>query len=493
METLLAIDIGTSSTKAALYTTQGELLAFHQQGYPLARPHPGWAEQNPFHWWEAVCSCSRAVLGESGNPPVAAVALSGQTPSLVALDKTGQPLRPAILWLDRRSYAQVDWLHEHLGAEKAIQKTGNLLNSYYGGVKWLWYRQAEPENYAHTWKITQASSFIHYTLTGEVALDYSQAGLCSPCFNINTRAWDPEVCELMGIAVEKLPKLIPSTHIVGTVTPEAAQLSAIPEGTPVAVGGGDFALSCLGAGVLGRGGAVAMLGTAGNLLVPGPASTDPRLINTVHVTGETLSLGGVMAGGLVNWTRDLFNLDDMEVFTYLEAEAAYTPPGAEGLVFTPYLMGERTPIWDPNARGMFFGLSTLHGRGHLYRAVLEGVAYAFRQMLGIIEGTGTQIGTVTLTDGGARSPLWRQIFADVLGLPVRWQPGSGGTMLGTACLAGVASGLLSGFEELDRWLGPVHHHQPDPAFKDVYDRNYTVFKQLYDRVKDLYPILHAVL
>jgi xylulokinase len=291
----------------------------------------------------------------------------------------------------------------------------------------------------------------------------------------------------MGIKLEMLPDLVPSTAVIGRVAPHAASVSGIPAGTPVAAGAGDYALSCLGAGAIGPGDAVAMLGTAGNLLVAEPSGRDPRLINTIHATGGALCLGGVMAGGLINWLREILDLEAEQLYTTLETEAASTPPGADGLVFLPYLQGERTPVWDPNARGMFFGLTTRHRRAHLYRAVLEGAAFAFRQMLEIVQGTGTPIQSVALTDGGARSPLWRQIFADVLGIPVHWQPKSGGTLLGTALLAGVACGQLPGFEAIESWLGPVTILQPIPDRKPTYERLFSIYSQLYDRLKDLYP------
>jgi xylulokinase len=482
--TLLAIDIGTSATKAALFSLAGELLAVQTQEYGVDHPQPGWAEQDPRAWWSAACRCTTRVMAEAGQPAVAAVAVSGQTPSLVAVDQQGQPLRPAVLWLDRRAHPQVAWLEAHLGGQAAIAASGNLLDSYYGGVKWLWFRREEPQLYRQTWQIWQASSYLIYHLTGVPLLEVSQAGLCSPCFNLHTQSWDPFVCDRMGLDLGKLPPLVPATYIAGGITPQAARQTGIPAGTPVCAGGGDFALSCLGAGSPRPGSAVVMLGTAGNLLVPDPAGTDPRLINTRHVSGGGLSLGGVYSGGVVTWLRTLLGLDPAEAYTQLEAEAAATPPGAEGLVFLPYLMGERTPIWDPHARGLFFGLSQAHQRGHLYRAALEGVAYAFREMLDIVAGTGTPIHQVTLTDGGARSPLWRQIFADVLGLPVHWQPG-GGTLLGTALLAGVACGALPGFEAIDSWLGPATTLQPRPETAALYGCRFDTYGQLYGRLKDL--------
>jgi xylulokinase len=229
-----------------------------------------------------------------------------------------------------------------------------------------------------------------------------------------------------------------------------------------------------------------MLGTAGNLLVVDPNATDPRLINTVYVTGGLLSLGGVLAGGSVEWFKDMLKWEGDDFYVRMEEEASDTRPGSEGLVFIPYLMGERTPVWDAHVRGAFFGLSNVHQRGHLYRAVLEGVAYAFRGMLEIVAGTGTQIERITLTDGGARSRLWRQVFADVLQRPVGWQPKSGGTALGAALMAAVACGELPGFEAIERWLGPTVDNHPDPANADVYERCYHIFSEFYPRVKELY-------
>jgi xylulokinase len=488
LKTLLAIDIGTSSTKAALYTDKGVLLASYNVPYKVQIPRVGWVEIDPLEWWEAVCKCTREVIKEAGSPKIAGVAVSGQAPSLVAVNSDGMPLRPAILWMDRRAYEQVTWLLDKLKLDKVVATTGNLIDSYYGGVKWLWFRQHEPELYVRTWKIFQASSFIIHHLTGQAILDYSQAGLCTPCFNLQNRTWDHEVCDIMGIDLDKLPRLVPSSAVVGAVSTIASEGSGIPPGTPVVAGGGDYALSCLGAGAVQRGQAVAMLGTAGNLLVPDPGAFDSRMINTIHVTGGTLSLGGVMAGGLIRWLQDILGLEDRDMFTTLEKEAAATQPGADGLIFLPYIMGERTPIWDPNARGVFFGLSGGHLRGHLYRAVFEGVALAFKQMMNIVRKTGTHIEVITITDGGASSPLWRQIFADVLGIPVHWQPGGSATLLGTALLAAVGCGKADEFNDIDHWLGPAIIHNPVPEHQHVYHRHFSVYTQLYGRLQDLFQV-----
>ena len=261
-------------------------------------------------------------------------------------------------------------------------------------------------------------------------IDPSQAGLCSPCFNSALADWDETICMEMGIPLNLLPEVHRPEEIVGAVSAAASIETGLPEGTPLVCGGGDFACACLGAGVTGQGaqhGAL-MLGTAGNLLFPGLKSQgsdglpDARLLHTLHLTGVTLPFGGVLAGGNLSWFAGLFdNRDDPALFSRLDQEAAGIPPGSEGLVFLPYLMGERTPIWDPNARGAFIGLSSRHQRGHLYRAILEGVAFAFRQIAEIVEGDQSKdihLQSITAIDGGARSPLWRQIFADVLRQPI---------------------------------------------------------------------------
>jgi xylulokinase len=487
----LALDIGTSSTKAVLYQEDGALLGTSSASYGVSYPRPGWAEQDPADWWEAVQAVCQDVLRACSHPLVRAVSLSGQAPSCVPVDRQGKPLREAILWLDRRAAPQADWLHERLGLERAEKISGNTLDSYYGGVKWLWFRQTEPDRYRHTWKILQASGYVTLQLTGEAVIDHSQAGLCSPAYNLRQRSWDAEACERMGIELSVLPTLHNAWEVVGQVTPQAAAATHLPAGTPVVCGGGDYACACLGAGVMRAGAAAMMLGTSGNLLVPAPRGTDLRLFNTVHVTGEGLSLGGVMAGGAVRWFLDMLGDENPDLLAILEKEALQVPSGAEGLIFLPYLMGERTPIWDPYARGVFLGLSSRHRRGHLYRAVLEGVALAYRQMAEIFTDLGSPIDEVIAINGGARSPLWRQIFADILGIPVRWRPTSGGTGLGAAFLAALGMNDQPRFENLQAWLEPTLDTFPNSEPAEVYARHYSIFKSLHGRLKDDFRQLGA--
>jgi sugar (pentulose or hexulose) kinase len=482
MACYLVLDVGTSSTKAAIVDENGLLLVEKSSQTRVRRPFPNWAEHDPQDWRQAVCDLAAALIRQLGNPSISAVCVSGQAPSCVPINSHGKPLRPAILWHDRRAAPQADWLRRTWG----VQEGENTLDSYFGGVKWLWFRQNEPEEYEQTWKILQANSYIVYYLTGEAVIDPSQAGLCSPCFSLARRDWDDAACEKMGIATEKLPRVLPSWQVVGQVSASAARASGIPAGTPVLCGGGDFACACLGAGVENKSTAVMMLGTAGNLLVPSPLKPDPRLLNTLHVTGETLSLGGVMAGGVLNWFCELLQDNDPDLVKRLDEEPSLIPAGADRLVFLPSLWGERTPIWNPDARGVFLGLAAHHRREHLYRALLEGVAYAYRQMVEILNETGTSLDSVLAVNGGAKSPLWRQIFSDVLGFPVRWRPHNSGTVAGAAYLAALGAGDENEFGSILNWCEPAIETRPNAQNKEVYSERFQVFSQLYGRVKDLY-------
>jgi sugar (pentulose or hexulose) kinase len=486
----LAIDIGTSSAKAGLYSQEGRLLASKSQDYPLLHPKENWSEQNPEDWWQAVQRICKQLTAENPRQAIRAICVSGQAPSCAPVDRKGRPVRPAILWLDRRATRQVEWLRERLG--QAVERlSGNTLDSYFGGPKWCWYLQEEPERYQKTWKILQANSTIIQALTGEAVTDPSHAGLCSPCFELDTGQWNLKVCRAMGIEAEKLPAIHPAGQVVGMITPEAANATGIPAKTPAVCGAGDFACACLGAGVIEAGQAAAMLGTAGNLMLPGIRRPDARLLNTKHATGAPLSLGGVMAGGVVSWFVGAFGGNTPGIYDLLEEEARQTPPGAQGLIFLPYLMGERTPVWDPQARGVFFGLSATHRRGHLYRAVLEGVAYAFRQIMEITCDPEHPISEVVFINGGARNALWRQIFADVLSVTVRWLPNSGGTTLGGAYLAALGCGDVSGFTDIRSWLEPSIDTRPNPDNRAVYSRQYPVYQELYPRLKECFSVLRA--
>jgi xylulokinase len=476
----LVMDIGTSSTKVTLFGMEGRQLASLRSSYSVQMPEAGWAEQDPQVWWSVICQLCPKVLACVESCEVLAVVVSGQSPSCVALDYLGTPLQPALLWLDRRSTAQVEWLRQHFGEDRAQNISTNRLDSYFGGVKWLWFIQNRPKLFERTWKILQANSFIIYKLTGRAVVDPSQAGLCSPCFDSTIGDWSNEVIEVFGLSREKLPEIMASVEVVGGISAESASLTGLKSGTPVICGGGDFACACLGAGVYSTGSAAMMLGTAGNLLIPNSPRGDSRLLNTFHVTGQRLSLGGVMAGGAIHWyTHSILGLEGDEYFSDLETQATKIPPGSNGLIFLPYLMGERTPIWDSQARAAWIGLTNRHTQVHLYRAVMEGVAYAYRQMVDVLRETGNQLLYIVAMDGGSNSAVWRQIFADILQLPIHWRGASSGTGLGAAFLAATAIGAEKNFTAVDRWLEHVQIIQPNNENAKHYDALFLIYTSLY--------------
>jgi len=484
MHTFLSIDVGTSSTKLTLFDQQGYLVKAMSQSYPVDFPRADWAEQDPMVWWGAVCQLAQAMRITPGDG-LSGISVSGQTPLCVPIDVHGNPLRIAILWLDRRSTRQVDWVKEHIGDEICRDISINRLDSYFGGFKWLWYLQEQPDLFERTWKILQANSFIIYKLTEKTVIDPSQAGLCSPCFNMAGQNWDPSILSAMGLSLDVLPDVYPSHHVIGHVTKRASELTGIPSGIPVVCGGGDFACSCLSTGAASEGRAALMLGTAGNLLFPGVENKDPRLLHTIHVTGESLPFGGVMAGGNLNWFTGLFGGPSPCLFAQLEEEASQVPVGSEGLIFLPYLLGERTPIWDPEARGAFIGLTTRHTRGHLYRSVLEGIALAFSQIdhlvFGPTVGQGRQIIAI---DGGSRSPLWRSILASVLGSSIIEGGERGGTAVGSVFLAALGTGFASSFQEISSWAKTGDITDPDPWAFDRYNQLYSIYAGIYEKMRD---------
>ena len=488
MNAFLAIDIGTSSAKLSAFAQDGALLISRSSGYAVDAPRAGWAEQDPEAWWDAVCVLAPQIMAGLAGHTLTAIAVSGQTPLCVPVDAEGRPLRKAILWLDRRATAQVDWMATRLGDERCREVGLNRIDSYFGGAKWLWYLQSEPERFARTWKIMQANGFVSFRLSGQAVIDPSQAGLCSPCFNLDAGVWDSAICEEMGLPIGILPEIRASHAVIGTVLPAAALATGLPVGTPVVCGGGDFACACLGAGVAGPGRAALMLGTAGNLMLPGVDNPDPRLLHTRHVTGESLTFGGVMAGGNLTWFASLFD-GASDFHARADREAADIPPGSEGLLYLPYLAGERTPIWDPDARGAFVGLTNRHSRAHMYRAVLEGVAFAFRQISEISGSHG--LTSLVAIDGGARSALWRAIFASMLGVPVHSGSERAGTGLGAAFLAALGVGAVASAADISRWVQIEQETLPDATTARRYDELYPAYEGLYGALQPAIRVLCA--
>jgi len=359
MDLYLALDIGTSSTKCSIVDNNGLIIHSISQSYAPFNPRPNWIEQDPNHWWEVVQTLCNQVKNEVDLTHLKAITVTGQTPSCVPVDTEGNPIINAILWLDRRASEKIDHINSLiLGNLTSSHVLGNRIDSYFGGVKWIWFMLEQPELFSKTWKILQANSFVIHKLTGVIAIDHTQASLCTPFYNFSTSQWDYDLCQRLGFNEEKLPDIKNSETIIGYVTANAAKLTGLPANTPVLCGAADFSLACLGTGIHSDSTASIMLGTAGNLMMPKAKNTDDRLINSIHITGEKLIFGGVLAGRNISWLLDLLIEKDENTIDLITYEASLIKPGSEGLLYLPYLNGERTPIWDPNARGVFFGLTT---------------------------------------------------------------------------------------------------------------------------------------
>lgn len=486
---LLGIDIGTTGVRCALFDSRGNLVADAATPHTVESPTPGWAETEAEVFWRRT----RVALTELGEQAkldeVAAIAVVGQAPTAILVDANGATVRPSILWLDTRASAEARALDTQ---------------AYYLGPKLQWLARHEPDALAKARHILQSHAFVAMKLTGEVATDPSTAALCLPLFDLAKREWSQEVCRRIGLAPGVLPPIRKATDVLGEVTRDAAKETGLRAGTPVMVGGGDFAAATLGAGVVDEGEACLMLGTAGNLLVPRRTpGTDPRLINAHHVGADLwLSLGGTLSGGAQEWmryaiTRGTSSEDDTAVrgalpsFEQLDKDASSVAAGANGLLFLPYLQGERTPIWDVDARGAYIGLGLNHARGHLWRALLEGIALSFVDCQQVLEDDGVRLNEVIAANGGGKSALFRQILCDALGVPLAYTPKGGGTVAGAALIAALGSGVLGSVAEAKRWRGESVRHEPDAAATERYRAMLATRREAYAGLKSVFGQLAA--
>lgn len=435
---LVAIDIGTTGVRVAVFDAALTRLAERATPCPPRAPAPGHAEIDPETWWTIAAGLLRELAEAAELDDVGAIAVSGQAPTMVLVGDDGRALGPAILWLDTRAEVEA---HE-LGVP-----------SYYLGPKLLWTFRHRHDDLSRAHWILQSHAFLAHRLTGEAAVDPSTAALCLPAFDLATKQWTVQGAARVHTDPRKLPRVRAAHELLGHVTPEAARATGLREGTPVVVGGGDFAASTLGAGVTEPGEACLMLGTAGNLLVPrSTPGTDARLIHAHHVGASAfLSLGGTLCGGAIEWARRALTARGGAAidFATLEAEAAASPAGARGLLFLPYLAGERTPIWSADARGAFVGLGLEHDRGDLLRAVYEGIALSFLDCAEVIaEDGGDALTEIVASNGAGKSALFRQILCDALGVPLSYAPESAGTLAGTAALAALGAGAVSSIADV---------------------------------------------
>lgn len=495
---LLGIDIGTSACKAALFDRKGQVLAAANGEYPVYYPEEGWAEQNPEEWWSAVCEAVRQVIRKAGIQPeeIAGVGIDGQSWSAIAIDKGGKVLTNTPIWMDTRAQSICDRLNEEIGEDEIFRIAGNSLQPSYTTAKILWYKENLPEVYSKIYKILQSNSYIAFKLTGQISQDLSQ-GYGLHCFDMRTGQWDEEMCRKMGIPRDFLPEIVPSDRIIGTVTKKVAEESGLAEGTPVAAGGLDAACGTLGAGVIHSGETQEQGGQAGGMSICiEKYQADPRLILGFHVIpGKWLLQGGTTGGGGVmrwferefaDYERLMREQTGISSFDQLNEIAEKVKPGCDGLVFLPYMAGERSPIWNPYAKGVFYGLDFSKTKGHMVRACMEGVAFSLRHNLETAEEAGAKAEILRAMGGSANSLLWTQIKSDVTGKTMAVPASDTATTLGAALLAGVGTGFYKDYEEaVAETVKVTRKHQPDPEKKAVYDKNYETYLELYRSLSGL--------
>lgn len=500
---VLAHDLGTTGNKATLYNAEGELVASTFDGYTVDYPHPNWAEQNPEDWWNAVCNSSRRLIAESGIAPdsIASVVFSGQMQGCVALDANANPLRSAIIWADQRAVAQTDWIAERIPSETMYAITGHRLSPAYTLSKMLWIRDNQPDIYAATHKFVHAKDFIVARMTGQFVTDVSDATGMN-LYDLERGTWSAQILGATGINAAQLPDVRQSTDIVGEVRSEAAEAMGIAAGTPVVIGAGDGACAAAGASVVKAGSAYNYIGSSAWIAM---ASTSPiydpdqRTFTFGHLIPNMFMPIGTMqaAGTSYQWMRDqLCSVEvqaadaNISAYELMNLQAEQSPVGANGLLYLPYLLGERSPRWNPLARGAFIGLSVRHTRADMIRAVLEGITFNLRVILDAFTAQGAQIDAMRLIGGGARSTLWNQIMADVYGIPVqRLTILEEATSMGAALAGGVGVGLYTDFDIIERMNRVAVTIDPNPKAHARYNELYPAFEAAYHALVPIYAQL----
>ncbi len=501
---ILAHDLGTTGDKASLYDSQGNVLGSVFSGYGTQYPQVNWVEQSPEDWWQAVCISTNQLISSSGVSPksIACIAFSGQMMGCVAVDKEARPLRKAIIWADQRGVQETNTIIDKVGMENTYRITGHRASPSYSGAKILWVRNHEPELYRETHKFLHAKDFIVARLTGNFVTDFSDAGGMN-LFDLVGKDWSGSILEAINLEREKLPQLHASTDIVGEVKSRVAEEVGLLAGTPVVIGGGDGCCAAVGAGVVRAGSAYNYIGSSAWI---GIASKEPifdpglRTFNWVHLVPGMYHPTGSMqaAGASYQWLRDVFCQPEIRMaaeqklspYDLMNQLAEKSPPGANNLLFLPYLMGERSPRWNPKARGAYFGLTVKHTREDFIRATLEGITYNLRVILEAFEEQGAQVNAMRVIGGGARGEIWRQILADIYNKPVqRLQLVEEATSLGAALAGGIGVGIFKDFMIAEQ-LTPIYDQVlPNPDVKSTYDRLFGFFNRAYEAFVPLYDEL----
>lgn len=502
MKYLIGIDLGTSGTKTVLFDEAGNTIKSHTVEYPMSQPQNGWAEQDPEDWYNAAVATLKAVTDGIDASLIAGIGISGQMHSLVMLDENNAVIRPSILWCDGRTAAECDEITKRVGYDRLIEITANPALTGFTASKILWVRNHEPENYAKCRHILLAKDYVRFRLTGEYATDVSDASGMQ-LLDIANRCWSDEVLKKLDIDKALLAKVYESADVTGHVTEAASAETGIPAGTPVAGGAGDNAAAAVGTGVVTEGKAFTTIGTSGVVFAhTKEMHVDPK--GRVHtfccaVPGEWHVMGVTLAAGQsLKWFRDSFCAAEIaeaeekgvDPYFIMDKEAEQSPIGCNRLLYLPYLMGERTPHLDPDCRGGFIGLSAMHTRGDLIRAVMEGVVYSLRDCSEVLKEMGVTSDSMAACGGGGSSPLWRGMLADTFGTTVTTVTSKEGPALGAAILAGVCAGVYPSVQDAcAKVVRTKTEQKPDVDNSAKYEKQYDLYRKLYPALKDFYKDL----
>jgi xylulokinase len=500
---LLGIDVGTSSVKGLVCDTAGHVVVQATEEHPLHAPRPGWAEESPADWWANVVAVIQACLADPRVSPhrIAAIGTTGMVPTVMLLDADGEPLRPSIQQNDARATREIEQLRTTLDPQTFFKMTGASLSQQSVSPKLRWLQRHEPEIWAQTHHILGSYSYVAAQLTGTITTEINWA-LESGLYDLTTEQWAPILLESAHVPTELLPPIQRPTDIIGTVTRRAAKQTGLAMGTPVVAGTADHVGAALAAGIRADGDLLVKYGSAGDILYSTETLIlDPRLYIDYHDVPGTYLLNGCMAssGSLVRWFTQQFCEEDVgpataagqSIYAYLDDRAATLPAGSEGVVVLPYFLGEKTPVLDPQARGVIFGLTLFHSRYHIYRAVLEAVAFGFRHHMEVLEENGCRVGRVVAGGNGARSRLWRQITADVLNCPIASLAAHPGAALAAAFVAGMGVGAFREWGEIERFVTLEEIVDPNPTHRAVYDEHFEIYRELYDRLKSTFRRIPA--
>ena len=489
----LGIDVGTTTVKAVLVGVDGRIIAEAETEQQVSTPHPGWAEQDPSVWWRGTETSVTTVMHKAeasrGDLELRAIGLSGQMHSSVFLDAGRKVIRPALLWNDVRTTEQCQEITGLVGLGGLRRMVGNPALEGFTAPKVLWLRQNEPANFARLKSLLLAKDYVRYRLTGELATDPSDAA-GTLLFDVRSRRWSLELLSALDVSPEMLPPVVGSSEVSGRVTARVARDLDVPARVPVVAGGADNAAGAVGSGVVSEGRVQSSIGTSGTLLTPVDRTRIDRrmrLHTFCHCVPDQWYLMGVVlsAGASLSWLRDVLSPGDANYsYNVMTGEAESVTPGSDGLLFLPYLTGERTPHSDSSARGVFFGLHLGHGRAHLVRAVMEGVCFALRDSMELMRGLAVSVSEVRAIGGGARSRLWRRLQADVYGVPVTTVGPASGPAYGAAVLAAVGAGEFASISEATgAWLRVEETVEPDPRRMRMYGELYEAYRQLYPALK----------